>query len=91
MLAARIFNTLTIGVMWFISGGLMAIFLGFINVLMNHTKGKTGSTIWILANLLGTIFIISVVLINRDLKYFVIASVVIPLLMFSVYLNYSRN
>jgi hypothetical protein len=77
--------------MWFISGGLMAIFLGFINVLMNHTRGKHGSTIWILSNVLGTIFIISVVWINRDLKYFVIASVVVPLLMFSVFLNYSRN
>lgn len=91
MLAARIFNALTIGAMWFISGGLMAIFLGFINVLMNHTHGKYGSTIWILSNVLGTIFIISVVWINRDLKYFVIASVVVPLLMFSVFLNYRRS
>jgi hypothetical protein len=91
MLTARIFNTLNISALWFISGGLMAIFLGFINVLMNHTHGKKGSTIWILSNVLGTIFIMSVIFINPHLRYIIIASVVVPLLVFSVFLNYLRN
>jgi hypothetical protein len=91
MLTARIFNALDSSALWFISGGLMAIFLGFINVLMNHSQDKKGSTIWILSNVLGTIFIMSVIFVNPHVRYIVIASVVVPLLVFSVFLNHIRN
>jgi hypothetical protein len=92
MLAVKLYDELDFNALWFVSGGLMAIFLGFINVLMNEAPGpSSGKAIWVLSNVLGTVFIISAVLTLGDIKYIVIASVMVPLLMLSLLLNYSRN
>jgi len=90
MLTTKFFNALTFSALWFISGGLVGIFLGFINIIMNHNH-IVHSGIWAISNVLGVLFSVLALWIMEEPKYGMIAIIILLTALSSFYLNYSRR
>jgi uncharacterized membrane protein len=62
------FGTFTMRVMWFISMGMMGIFLGFLNVAFWRTDGRDGVVLRLsrISNLMATAFAVFYIFIDRD-------------------------
>ncbi|MCZ6694050.1 MAG: hypothetical protein O6939_09105 [Bacteroidetes bacterium] len=54
------YDTLTFNSLWFFSGGLWGIFLGYINILAGHNsrRSKINLFLWHSANILSVVFVI---------------------------------
>ena len=54
------YDTLTINALWFFSGGLWVIFLGYINILACHKsrRPKLDLFLWHSANILSVVFVL---------------------------------
>jgi len=68
------FETFTIRVMWFISMGMMGIFLGFLNVAFWRTEGRDSVVLMLsgISNLIATAFVICYIFIDRDPQNYVV-------------------
>ena len=68
------FDTFTIRVMWFISMGMMGIFLGFLNVAFWRTEGRDSIVLMLcrISNLIATAFVICYIFVDRDPQNYVI-------------------
>ena len=68
------FDTFTTRVMWFISMGMMGIFLGFLNVASWRTEGRDSIVLMLsrISNLIATAFVICYIFIDRDPQNYVV-------------------
>ena len=91
--STQMYDKLSFNSLWFISGGLWGIFLGFINLLMNDKTGvtKKESIIWLLSNLLSTIFIATGVYVMHDTGSYAIAILILILFISSIILMRTRR
>ena len=91
--STQVYDKLSFNSLWFISGGLCLIFLGFINLLMNDKTGvtKKESIIWLLSNLLITIFIATGVYVMNDTVSYFIAVLILILFIASIILMKARH
>jgi hypothetical protein len=82
-----IFTQFSAGTLWFVSGGLMGIFLGFLNLAIIRTDGKDViiKYLGIIANLLATIFFsVGIILVERSPQGFIGLFLIISLTTLSI-------
>ena len=91
--STQIYDKLSFNSLWFISGGLWGILLGFINLLLNDKTviTKKESIIWFLSNLLSTVFIVTGVYVMRDTGSYVIAIIILVLFITSILLMKTKR
>ena len=91
--STQVYDKLSFNSLWFISGGLWGMFLGFINLLMNDKTGvtKKESIIWFLSNLFSTIFIATGVYVMHDTASYIIAILILTLFIASILLMKTRR
>ena len=91
--STQIYDKLSFNSLWFISGGLWGILLGFINLLLNDKTviTKKESIIWFLSNLLSTVFITTGVYVMRDTGSYVIAIIILVLFITSILLMKTKR
>lgn len=86
-----LFDTFDVEALWFVSGGLMAIFLGLINILGNNFgNSRSAQAIWITAGILSCIFSALQVYVMQDWRSVLIAVIVLALTSFS-FLNIRKH
>lgn len=91
--STQLYDKLSFNSLWFISGGLWGILLGFINLLLNDKTviTKKESIIWFLSNLLSTVFIVTGVYVMRDTGSYVIAIIILVLFITSILLMKTKR
>ena len=73
-LSSVFFETFTMRVMWFISMGMMGIFLGFLNIAFWRTEGRDRVVLMLsrISNLLATAFAFCYIFIDRDPQNYIV-------------------
>ena len=73
------FNEFSMRVMWFVSQGLMGIFLGFLNLVVLRVKQLDNYTFWVtnLANILALLFVAFYLQVDKDPQGYMLAGVLI--------------
>ena len=73
-LTSVFFDALTVGALWFVSGGLMIVFLGFLNILCWKVDRKDSVVfaLCLFANLIATAFAFLYVVVDGHRRNYVI-------------------